>query len=284
MIVFPNCKINLGLHITSKRSDGYHNIESVMVPVGWKDTLEVVGRGESISDSSILTGSAEVGKARFYSYGINIPGSAESNLCIQVYSLLEKWFNLPAVDIHLLKTIPIGAGLGGGSADAAFCLRALKSYFELRISDAEAKELLSGLGSDCPFFWDNKPAFAFGRGNELRPMEIDFRESWIALINPGIAISTQMAYAGVKPKPSSIDLTMLPDIPMEAWSEAIHNDFEDSVFPQFPIIGEMKARLYELGATYASLSGSGSTVFGIFDREPNLPKEWGEYSKWIGKL
>ena len=284
MVVFPNCKINIGLHITGKRQDGYHNIESVMVPVGWSDVLEIVEHEEKALDESTMTGSAQSGKVHFYSYGIPIHGNADSNLCIKVYHLLAEWFNLPAVDIHLLKNVPIGAGLGGGSSDAAFCLRALKDYFSLTISDVEAKKLLSKIGSDCPFFWNNEVSFAFAKGDEMRKMEIDLTDKWIMLVYPNIAISTAEAYSGVKAKNPVVDLEMLPNLPVEAWKEIISNDFEDSVFPIYPELEKIKNQFYELGAAYSSLSGSGSTMYGIFSKEPSKPDSWSEYPAWIGKM
>ncbi|MEZ4722474.1 MAG: 4-(cytidine 5'-diphospho)-2-C-methyl-D-erythritol kinase [Flavobacteriales bacterium] len=284
MVVFPNVKINIGLSITGKRPDGYHNIESVMYPVGWCESLELVDRSVANTNDSMIQSRVESGKVRFTSYGIPIPGDASTNLCIRVFHLLEEWFNLPTVDIHLLKTLPIGAGLGGGSADAAFCLRALKDYFELKISDHEAKRLLAVIGSDCPFFWENKPVFSFGRGDEMRPIGLDLSGKWIMLVYPDLAISTKEAYAGVEPKASSFDLQMLQSVPIEAWKEVVFNDFEKSLFPTYRILETVKNEIYELGALYASMTGSGSTLYGIFDTRPELPETWIEYPHWVGKL
>lgn len=284
MVQFPNCKINLGLHITSKRPDGYHNIETIMVPVGWTDVIEIVERDAQVVDKDLLTGSYLSEKVNFYSYGNPIPGKAENNLCIKVYHLLEDWFNLPAVDIHLIKNVPIGAGLGGGSSDAAFCLKTLKDFFSLTISDHEAKTLLAKIGSDCPFFWDNQTAFAFGKGDEMRHIDIDVKDKWIMLVYPNIAIGTAEAYSGVKPKAPKVDLELLPDLPIESWREVIENDFELSVFPQYPEIGIIKDQLYTMGAQYASLSGSGSTMYAIFEEEPELPSTWKKFPHWIGQL
>lgn len=283
MVVFPNCKINLGLHITSKRDDGFHNIESVMMPVGWSDVFEVVAHDSGIEPKHGLTGQAHSDKVHFYSYGHQIPGSPEDNLCIKVYHLLEEWYNLTEVDMHLVKNVPIGAGLGGGSADAAFCLRALKDFFSLSISDLEAKSLLSKLGSDCPFFWDNSPAFVYGKGDEMRGVEINLKGKWVLLVYPNIAISTPRAYSGVTPTEPKIDLEMLPDLPLETWKEVIVNDFERSVFPQFPTLSNIKAQLYDCGAVYASLSGSGSTLYGIFYEEPNAIPDFNAFATWVGQ-
>jgi len=283
MLVFPNIKINLGLFITGKRPDGFHNIESIFYPVQWHESLEIIERGESPSDFSQIQSQVEMGKVRFTSYGIPIPGNVDSNLCIKVYQLLEEWYNMPAVDIHLLKTLPIGAGLGGGSADAAFTLKALKDYFQLRISDAEAKDLLAKVGSDCPFFWENKPMFVFGRGERMRPIDVDLSDYYILIVNPNIHISTKEAYAGVNPSPPAIDLEMIPSIDVDGWKDVLVNDFEASIFPNYPIIRDVKEELYNRGALYASMTGSGSTLFGIFK---DLPDEepFQEYMTWKGRL
>ena len=283
MLVFPNIKINLALFITGKRLDGLHNIESIFYPVQWHESLEIIERGESPSDFSQIQSQVEMGKVRFTSYGIPIPGNVDSNLCIKVYQLLDEWFNMPAVDIHLLKTLPIGAGLGGGSADAAFTLKALKDYFQLRISDAEAKDLLAKVGSDCPFFWENKPMFVFGRGERMRPIDVDLSDYYILIVNPNIHISTKEAYAGVNPSPPAIDLEMIPSIDVDGWKDVLVNDFEASIFPNYPIIRDVKEELYNRGALYASMTGSGSTLFGIFK---DLPDEepFQEYMTWKGRL
>ena len=283
MLVFPNIKINLGLFITGKRLDGLHNIESIFYPVQWHESLEIIERGESPSDFSQIQSQVEMGKVRFTSYGIPIPGNVDSNLCIKVYQLLEEWYNMPAMDIHLLKTLPIGAGLGGGSADAAFTLKALKDYFQLRISDAEAKDLLAKVGSDCPFFWENKPMFVFGRGERMRPIDVDLSDYYILIVNPNIHISTKEAYAGVNPSPPAIDLEMIPSIDVDGWKDVLVNDFEASIFPNYPIIRDVKEELYNRGALYASMTGSGSTLFGIFK---DLPDEepFQEYMTSKGRL
>lgn len=283
MLLFPNIKINLGLYITGKRPDGYHNIESIFYPVQWREAIEITDRAVEVSGFSGINTEIESGKVRFMSYGIPIPGDAESNLCIKVYHLLEEWFNLPAIDIHLLKTLPIGAGLGGGSADAAYTLRALKEFFELRISDAEAKDILAKVGSDCPFFWENKPMFVYGRGERMRPIDLDLSAYYILLVNPNIHISTKEAYAGVRPKPPGIDLEMIPSIGVEGWKDVLSNDFETSIFPNHPSIRGIKEALYHNGALYASMTGSGSTVFGIFKEEPNT-EMFTDFVTWKGRL
>jgi 4-diphosphocytidyl-2-C-methyl-D-erythritol kinase len=280
MLVYPNVKINLGLFITGKRPDGYHNIESVFYPIPWTESLEVIqDTGKSSEDYAALS-FAEKGNVRFFSYNNPIPGTAESNLCIKVFELVEAWFNLPKTEIHLLKSLPIGAGLGGGSADAAFTLRALKDYYNLTISDFEAKELLAKVGSDCPFFWNNKPAFVFGRGEQMRALELDLSNYHFVLVNPNIHVSTKEAYAGVSPKNPPIDLAMLEWLDVADWKDLVKNDFEDSLFPSYPEIAAIKSKLYELGATYASMTGSGSSVYGMFSSAIELPKEWEQYQVW----
>lgn len=284
MLVFPNIKINLGLFITGKRPDGFHNIESVFYPVGWCESLEIVDRAEKEPDSPLLNSRVESGRVRFYSYGIPIPGEPEQNLCIKVFHLLEEWFHLPPVDMHLLKAIPTGAGLGGGSADAAFCLRALRDFFHLRISDHEAMELLAAIGSDCPFFWKNRPMFVFGRGEQMRPVELDLSGYHILLVYPSLAVSTREAYAGVSPKAPPIDLNLIGTLPVEHWREVVYNDFETSLFPAYPQLAAIKAQLYDLGAAYAAMSGSGSTLYGIFKNKPVVPEAWAGYVTWTGRL
>jgi 4-diphosphocytidyl-2-C-methyl-D-erythritol kinase len=286
MVVFPNIKINIGLSITSKRPDGFHNIESVFYPVPWTEVLEVVSPGDQVEADLPAHVLNTVDQVNFYQYGDPIPGDADRNLCIQVYQKLQTWYNLPAVDMHLLKTLPIGAGLGGGSADAAFALRALKDFFDLHISDVEAMDLLAELGSDCPFFWKNKPMFVFGRGEKMRPIALDLSGYYIVLVYPGIHVSTKEAYSGVVPKDPIIDLELLPDLPIEQWREAVVNDFEGSVFVQYPVLAELKQQLYDLGADYAAMTGSGSTIFGLFKTLPELPEAWRKapFIQWSGKL
>ncbi|WP_226390589.1 4-(cytidine 5'-diphospho)-2-C-methyl-D-erythritol kinase [Penaeicola halotolerans] len=271
MVVFPNCKINLGLRITSKRNDGYHDIESCFIPVAWTDALEIVPSSK---------------KTSFEQSGITIPGEAQDNLCLKAFKLLQKDFQLPEVQIHLLKNIPIGAGLGGGSADAAFTLKVLDQLFELYLDDFILEEYAAKLGSDCAFFIKNTPQIATGRGEILEPITLpQLNGRQLLLINPNIHISTQEAYSGVKPKKSESSLKdILIDTPLHQWKEHVYNDFEDSIFPKYPELAKIKSKLYETGALYAAMSGSGSTLFGIFDRTPpklDLPSN---YQVWAGAL
>ena len=249
MLAFPNAKINIGLHITSKRPDGYHNIESCFYPIPWKDALEIIPASE----------------LKFTTSGLSIPGSEDSNLCLKAYHLLKKDFDIPAVHIHLHKVIPMGAGLGGGSADGAFTLKLLNDLFELAISNQQLEVYASKLGADCPFFIENQPKIVRGIGEIFSPCPIDLTGKVLLIKNPGIHIGTKEAYANVIPK--EVDRAIedtLSDSPSK-WVEHLKNDFEVSVFPNHPELETLKNELYDLGATYASMTGSGSTVYGLFD-------------------
>lgn len=255
MIAFPNAKINLGLHITEKRPDGFHNLETVFIPVGWSDVLEFV-----VADVLELT-----------TTGIQISGSIESNLVIKAYRLLQKDFGLPALKIHLHKTIPSGAGLGGGSSDAAFMLRLLNKTFDLKLSEDKLLELAAVLGSDCPFFIVNKPVYATGRGELMNIIDLTLNGRFILLVKPPIEVSTAKAFQFIVPKKSGVSLPELLKLPIAEWKDKVTNQFEQSVFQQYPEVGDIKQKLYKLGAEYASMSGSGSCVFGLFSE---LPPHW----------
>ncbi len=254
MVVFPNCKINIGLNILGKREDGYHDLQTVFVPVAIRDVLEIVEHdaGENIQ----LTSS-----------GIHVPGAAESNLCVRAYHLLKEDFpQLPAIKMHLHKIIPMGAGLGGGSSDAAFALQLLNNKFQLELSSEKLMEYALLLGSDCPFFILNKPSFATGRGEMLTPVDLDLSAYKIYIVNPGIHISTSLAFSQVTINNDVQDLANLITAPMTEWKSTIVNDFEKPVFEVYPEISNIKEQLYEAGAVYASMSGSGSSTYGIFER------------------
>ncbi len=249
MIAFPNAKINIGLNVIEKRSDGFHNLETIFYPVDIFDTLEIL-------DSKEL---------QFQSYHLNIPGDSLDNLCVRAYQLLASEFEIPPVQIHLLKNIPFGAGLGGGSADAAWVLKMLNEKFELNIPTKQLEGYAAILGSDCAFFIQNSAQFASGRGEILEPIDLDLQKYTFALIKPNFGISTKEAFFGLVPKPSHQDLKKLVQQPIETWRAEIKNDFEESLFPKFPELEKLKNFLYDRGAKYASMSGSGSTIFGIFD-------------------
>ena len=252
MILFPNAKINLGLHVTHKRKDGYHDIETCMVPIPLHDALEMV------LDK----------KTTFSSTGLDIPGNEKDNLILKALKLMRKDFNeLPHVNIHLHKNIPMGAGLGGGSADAAFALKLYNNLFDLFLEDWFLEDYAAQLGSDCPFFVENTPKIATGRGEILEEVEVNLKGKWLLLINPKLHIGTKEAYSGLTPKlPENSIKEILPN--KKLWKNHLVNDFEESVFKIYPQIGDIKAQLYERGAFYASMSGSGSTVFGLFDEKP----------------
>jgi len=260
MISFPNAKINLGLNIVGKREDGYHNIESCFYPIPWHDSLEIV----------------EANDFSFHSYGLEIPGDTASNLCVKAYLLLKEAFDIPPVAIHLLKKIPMGAGLGGGSADGAFALKLIDDLFKLELTDAQLEAYALQLGSDCPFFIQNMVATAKGRGEQLKPTNLDLKGHYLAIHNPGIHISTKKAYAGITPSPPSHSVTDILQKPISDWKNYLMNDFENSIFPHYPKIEKLKHEMYMEGALYASMTGSGSTVYGIFEEERGV-KGW----KWL---
>ncbi len=263
MVVFPNCKINLGLQILGKRTDGFHDIETVFYPVQFCDALEVITNKQN--DSAF----------EFTGTGLMVDGNADNNLCSKAYHLLKKDFQqLPAVKIHLHKAIPMGAGLGGGSADAAFMLKLLNDKFNLNFSTTQLLNYSLQLGSDCPFFIINKPCFATGRGEMLKEVAVDLSMYRIVLINPGIHVDTGWAFSKRSngPKPSGHLNKSIKEIikqPIETWKEEMQNDFETHVFTTHPQIKEIKSALYHQGALYAAMSGSGSTVFGIFNKQIN---------------
>jgi 4-diphosphocytidyl-2-C-methyl-D-erythritol kinase len=255
MVSFPPCKINLGLHIVDKRPDGYHNLVTCFYPVPWHDVLEVI----QASDFS------------FSGSGLPVPGKPEDNLCIRAYQLLKKDFDLAPVQMHLHKIIPMGAGLGGGSADAAWTLRTLSQLFALQLTPEQLRYYAAQLGSDCVFFTQDKPMLGTGRGEELQNIALSLKGKFIVLVKPDVHVSTAEAYGGVTPRQPERDLKeVLEKSPVESWKEQVSNDFEESVFRRYPVIGEIKRILYENGAQYASMSGSGSAVFGLFSTAVDL--------------
>lgn len=254
MLVFPNAKINLGLQVTEKLSNGYHAINTCFYPIPLKDALEFVPAKK---------------KTSFNSSGSSIPSDGKDNLVLRAYKLLKKDFQLPEIDIHLHKHIPIGAGLGGGSADAAFMLKALNEYYQIFLDYSILEDYAAQLGSDCPFFISNEPALATGTGTELSPFDLNLSGLHMILINPGIHISTQVAYASVTPKQPEHELSqILKSKDFERWKDQLVNDFETSVFEKHGELADIKNLLYENGAQYAAMSGSGSSIFGIFKEQP----------------
>lgn len=254
MVTFPNIKINIGLNITRKREDGFHDIETIFYPVDHrKDRLEIT-LSESGESSIIVHNAPEL-------------AGAHDNLCFKAYELLKKEYDLPGVSIHLTKNIPIGAGLGGGSADAAFTLIMLDQLFSLGLQKEDLKRYALLLGSDVPFFIENRPAYATGKGELLTPVDVDLSEKVITIVKPDIFISTAEAYAGVEPKTPDATLKELVQLPVSEWKDHIKNDFEVSVFKKHPLLGEIKQSLYQKGAEFVSLSGSGSALFAISNKE-----------------
>jgi 4-diphosphocytidyl-2-C-methyl-D-erythritol kinase len=252
MIVYPNAKINIGLHVVSKRPDGYHNLETVFYPIPLSDALEM----------------AETGQEGIQFSGIPVDGPEDENLVLKAYRLLKFDFGLPPVQFHLHKSIPTGAGLGGGSSDAAFTLKMLNEYFDLGLSSDALKKFAVQIGADCSFFIDNKPSYATGVGNILTAVDLDLSGFKIVVLKPEVAVSTADAYRNVNPALPAFQLPDLLKLPPEQWKGKVVNDFENSIFPRFPEIKRWKDKLYEMGALYASMSGSGSAVFGIVSHLP----------------
>lgn len=277
MICFPNIKINLGLHVINRRTDGFHNIETVFYSVKFRDALEIIENDDALTESRIIFGSS----------GIPIDGNMEDNLIVKAYNLLDKDLKLPAVRAHLHKMIPMGAGLGGGSSDAANMIILLNQKFSLRLSNDDMKKYAAQLGSDCAFFIDNQPAYVFGKGHELEPINMDLSGYYIVLLYAGIHSSTALAYSNVTlrevadPEKS---LKTLLQRPIKEWRGVVENDFEPSVFEAYPLLAELKNELYDQGAVYASMSGSGSAIFGLFTKKPRLSGKPGQYICFEGFL
>lgn len=253
MITFPNAKINLGLNIVEKRPDGYHNLETIFYPINLQDALEVTRRENNDKEYTL------------HISGSSLEGEPEDNLVVKAYKLLKKDYpGLLPVDIHMYKHIPAGAGLGGGSSDAACMIKLLNDKFSLGLSTERMEEYAVKLGADCSFFIRNKPVFATGIGNLFEPVELSLKGYHIILIKPDIFVSTRDAFAEIKPVRPAVSLKEIVKQPMETWKNSMKNDFEDSVFKKFPEIAVIKDELYDLGAVYAAMSGSGSSVYGIF--------------------
>ncbi|HET6766362.1 MAG TPA: 4-(cytidine 5'-diphospho)-2-C-methyl-D-erythritol kinase [Chitinophagaceae bacterium] len=252
MVTFPNCKINLGLNIVNKRTDGYHDIETVFYPVKINDAIEVI----------------EKKKVQFSISGLPIEGDQENNLSIKAFYLLKEDFpQLPSIHLHLHKTIPMGAGLGGGSADGAFTLKLLSKKFDLHLSEKQLMDYSLQLGSDCPFFIPNKPCFATGRGELLEKIDLDLSRYKIVIVHPCVHVSTSWAFSNIKPATPGNSVREIIKQPIETWKEALRNDFEGPVFTKYPEIKKIKEDLYTAKAIYSSMSGSGSAVYGFFEKD-----------------
>ena len=256
MIVYPNAKINIGLNVVEKRPDGYHNLETVFYPIGLQDILEI----KVLDEGNV----PECGY-KLKITGTLLDGSPEDNLVVRAFKMLKHDFNLPPVSIGLYKHIPTGAGLGGGSSDAAFTIKTLNKRFDLRLTDEQMEDYCTRLGADCPFFIKDTPVFATGIGNEFHPVSFSLKGKHLVLVKPDIFVSTKDAYAKVNVRRPDTPLPELLAQPLETWKDTVINDFERSVFSKYPEIAAIKDSMYDIGAVYASMSGSGSSVFGIFD-------------------
>ncbi|MFT6845322.1 MAG: 4-diphosphocytidyl-2-C-methyl-D-erythritol kinase [Flavobacteriales bacterium] len=269
MLLFPNAKINLGLHVLNKRPDGFHDIESVICPVSWCDIIDLVPQKKGGID--------------FKTTGLAIPGELQDNFIVKSYHALHEQYKLPGLSVHLHKNIPIGGGLGGGSSDVAFFVKGVNDLFALNLTVDELKKIVAPYGSDCPFFIENKAQIARGIGTDLQLLDIDLSNKWVMLVAPNIHVSTKEAYQQVIPNNTQLSLSTLINKPMSTWQEYVHNDFEQSVFPKFPQIKLVKQQLLDANAIFASMSGSGATCYGIFNEEPTL-KFPENYPVWVGKL
>jgi 4-diphosphocytidyl-2-C-methyl-D-erythritol kinase len=267
MLCFPNAKINLGLHVTGKRPDGYHNIETIFYPVPLNDALEAVRTTDANS---------------FRQTGLRLNSPDEDNLVMKALRLLSEQYNIPPLEIHLKKTIPPEAGLGGGSADAAFMLKLANDLCDLKITDHQLEKTAASLGADCPFFIRNTPVIATGKGNIFKPASLSLKNYILYIVKPPVTVSTKEAYAAIHPRRPAFRLDGLASLPVAEWKNVLVNDFERSVFETHPVIGEIKDRLYALGAEYASMSGSGSAVFGLFGR--TVSPGFHDCFVWSGKL
>lgn len=272
MITFPKAKINVGLRITSKRTDGYHDIETLFYPVNLSDALEFVIHGDKPAGDE------------FVATGLKISSRPENNIVIKTMRRLRKDFSIPFLKIHLHKAIPSGAGLGGGSSDASSLIKTINRYFGFELTDQEMRSLALELGSDCPFFIDPVPSFATGRGDILHPAHPFLNGYFIAILNPGVSISTREAYINCHPAEPEIPLEKVISLPADKWKKLIKNDFEEYAFKLYPIISDMKKALYRSGALFSSMSGSGSSVFGIYEGKPKIPAQLRKYSIYEGEL
>ncbi|MFN9324846.1 MAG: 4-(cytidine 5'-diphospho)-2-C-methyl-D-erythritol kinase [Flavobacteriales bacterium] len=274
MIVFPNAKINLGLNVVRRRDDGYHEIESVMVPVPLTDALEAVVAPE--------LGSGQVAYTRS---GLEVPGPTDGDLCMKALDLLRERNELPGLRVHLHKVIPMGAGLGGGSSDGAHMLLLLNDLLQLGHSKAELAEMAATLGSDCPFFLEPGPQLALGRGELLSPISLDLSGLWLTLVTPGIHVPTPLVYKHTVPTGHRLGLEqVLAAQPIARWQDLVPNTMERYVFEAFPEVERIRTQLKERGALYSAMSGSGSTVFGLFMEDPGPMELRPGWAGWTFRL
>ena len=270
MLSFPNAKVNLGLSVIEKRSDGFHDIETVMFPIGLCDVLEVIKSPDA--------------QFSFTTSGMKIKGDKNHNLVVKAWNLLRESFDLPAVKIHLHKVIPMGAGLGGGSSDAAFLIKNINTLFDLNLSVGQMEAFALELGSDCPFFIQDKPVLAMGRGEVFEDFKLDLSSYHIVVVRPEIHVDTATAYGQITLGHKEILLKEMMKMPVNKWKGLLTNDFENPVFERYPKIQAIKEKLYEMGAVYASMSGSGSAVFGLFKNIPENITGFSDCFVWKGKM
>jgi 4-diphosphocytidyl-2-C-methyl-D-erythritol kinase len=269
MVAFPPCKINLGLQVLRRRADGYHDIETCFYPVPRTDVLEIVPAREF----------------RFEQTGISIPGSIEDNLCVKAYRLLQKDYDLGAVEIYLHKLIPAGSGLGGGSSDGTWTLRLLNSVFNLSISDSKMADYAVRLGSDCPFFLHDAPMIGTARGEQLSPTKVSLKGKYLVIVRPDVHVSTRTAYEAVTPGLQKENIkSIVESIPVNQWQGRLVNQFEPVVMSNHPVIGQIRDNLYRAGAVFAGMSGSGSAVFGLFEAQKDLSNNFTDMDYWSGWL
>jgi 4-diphosphocytidyl-2-C-methyl-D-erythritol kinase len=266
MIDFPNGKINIGLSVSEKRADGFHNLETIFYPIKIHDILEIIMATDRIFS--------------FTTTGIKLDGKDKDNLVCKAYERLKIDFNLPAVKIHLHKAIPTGAGLGGGSADAAFAIRMLNTIFKLGLNTEKMQDYARTLGSDCAFFIENKSALATGRGDQFEPIELNLADHFMVIVKPDTHIRTPEAYSWIKPFKKEQSLKELIRIPLKDWKNLVINDFEAEVIKRYNEIQKIRDDLYQIGAIYASLTGSGSAVYGIFDHPVPVGRKFQNYFVW----
>ncbi len=276
MITFPNAKINLGLNIVSKRSDGYHNLETVFYPIFIEDALEIIPCATVYKETP-----------KFEITGNKIEGNPEDNLVMKALNLMkEEYPQIPDINIYLHKHIPSEAGLGGGSSDGAFMLRLLNEAFELGATEEQLLMKAAKLGADCPFFIKNAPAYAEGIGDVLTPLDLSLKGKYILLVKPDLSISTKEAFANIKPHTPTLSAKDICSHPIEEWKNLLKNDFEDSIFPQHPKLKDIKEQIYSTGAIYAAMSGSGSTIYGIFEESigKDITSQFNEKFVWSGRM
>ncbi len=272
MISFPNSKINLGLNVVEKRLDGFHNLETLFYPIYLCDALELTKNENSKS-------------YMFSASGLALDTSSDGdNIVIKAFELLKSKFDLPAIVFHLHKRIPFGAGLGGGSSDGAFAIRLINELCNLGMDDQLMEKYAAELGSDCPFFIRNKPVYAEGRGELFRSVDLDLSDYYVLLVKPNFSINTKLAFNGIVPRKSEISLIDVCNQPISEWKRMMKNDFEATIFPFYPELKKIKQQLYDMGALYAAMSGSGSTMYGIFREKPDVIPFNKEYFTWTGRM